>query len=802
MMRTIPQKSLGVAAARVLGMITLSCAAIGLANAQVLPGSSGMTRTDAGPASPALAPASKRELDVTASIELERILHIRPSGNVYHGSGEIAVWSPDRRYFAVITRRGDVASDELIERVIVWDGSAVTAAVETGGPPPAPKTTFVNRFRVDHHAITSLRWGGPGELTFIAPDPQGIMQAMALNVELGSSRQLTRARGDVVAFVRNQERSLYWIREERTEAPALEGDEVSLFFDQVKRDWDFRPLGLYTEKAGVPGSVQVTGVTYPNEAFYYTGLWISPDGSSAVVLSRVNDVPTSWSTFPTSAPWVSYVASSAPGGNGRNLQYVYLDFATGTARPLYDAPAAIHSYNGTPQAAFWSKDGRRLILTNTHLPPSATPNGQSPNLLPVTAEVEIRSGQVTPIFTERLQRVEAPGDGYLGKERDEVQSFDWDPAAEVLTVLRANDKGRAYQVAYRRGVSGNWTAKPRRDVTQKSDSATIERVEKYDVPPRLVAKLGSRELTLLDPNDGMRGFKLGEARKFQWRDENGVEWKGGLILPVGYVPGKRYPTIVQTHGYKEGEYLIDGPSGGTSAFAAQAFANAGFLVLQAPDIGALITNDETEGKRVAAGFRAAVQELVSQGMSDPARVGLVGWSRTGFHTIAALAEDPKLYAAALLSDAIQYSYLSLLNQVPYRSMNTITRMTGPIPKEGSLGPWFDRQPLYRLPLDVPLKIEAMRPLAGVWETYALLRYRGAPVDIAHYPGAPHVLLRPSQRLASQGGAVDWFRFWLLGQEDAQPRHRARYVRWRQIRASLCEKSPRHVACAPMEGLAK
>jgi len=38
----------------------------------------------------------------------------------------------------------------------------------------------------------------------------------------------------------------------------------------------------------------------------------------------------------------------------------------------------------------------------------------------------------------------------------------------------------------------------------------------------------------------------------------------------------------------------------------------------------------------------------------------------------------------------------------------------------------------------------------------------------------------SARLASQGGTVDWFRFWLKNEEEPDPAKNDQYVRWREM----------------------
>ncbi len=45
----------------------------------------------------------------------------------------------------------------------------------------------------------------------------------------------------------------------------------------------------------------------------------------------------------------------------------------------------------------------------------------------------------------------------------------------------------------------------------------------------------------------------------------------------------------------------------------------------------------------------------------------------------------------------------------------------------------------------------------------------------------HPLQKLWNRLVSRGGTVDWFRFWLKGDEDPDPAKREQYERWRELR---------------------
>ena len=69
----------------------------------------------------------------------------------------------------------------------------------------------------------------------------------------------------------------------------------------------------------------------------------------------------------------------------------------------------------------------------------------------------------------------------------------------------------------------------------------------------------------------------------------------------------------------------------------------------------------------------------------------------------------------------------------------------------------------------------------MWEPYAGLRYLQKPVDLVMLNTDEHVLTNPAVRIASQGGSVDWFRFWFQDYEDPDPAKAEQYTRWHELR---------------------
>jgi hypothetical protein len=123
------------------------------------------------------------------------------------------------------------------------------------------------------------------------------------------------------------------------------------------------------------------------------------------------------------------------------------------------------------------------------------------------------------------------------------------------------------------------------------------------------------------------------------------------------------------------------------------------------------------------------------------------------------------------------------DQVPHQ----FDSMIGASPFGIGLQQWLKESPTFRLDtITTPLLVFAAGRSGSLfmWEPYAGLRYLHKAVDLIVLNTDEHVLTNPAVRLASQGGSVDWFRFWLKGEEDADPVKKQEYARWRQLRQSL------------------
>jgi hypothetical protein len=65
--------------------------------------------------------------------------------------------------------------------------------------------------------------------------------------------------------------------------------------------------------------------------------------------------------------------------------------------------------------------------------------------------------------------------------------------------------------------------------------------------------------------------------------------------------------------------------------------------------------------------------------------------------------------------------------------------------------------------------------------YVRLREADRPEEMYVFPDEYHVKYQPLHKLVAGERVIDWFRFWLKGEEDASPEKAEQYARWRALR---------------------
>jgi dipeptidyl aminopeptidase/acylaminoacyl peptidase len=307
-------------------------------------------------------------------------------------------------------------------------------------------------------------------------------------------------------------------------------------------------------------------------------------------------------------------------------------------------------------------------------------------------------------------------------------------------------------------------------------------------PPTLFAKdRAGKELKLFDPNPQLKDIALGEVINYFWKGPRGQDAWGGLVKPPDFSPSRRYPLVIQTHGHDGDDFFSVGYSNTTNA--GRALAARGMLVLQVSEPHAKSDGTWEEAQeRATEVYLAAVDQLAREGLVDPKKVGVGGYSRRGLYVVKAIEDAPDRFAAAVVGDSVPGSLFDYYMMVDFRDPKLTRSLAefnaGALPYGDGLQKWLERSGGLRTDrIQAPVLVSAAFPtsLMVLWNLYAPLRDQGKPVELQYIRTGSHTYAKPLHVLAHQEMLVDWYDFWLNGHEDDDPAKAAQYARWRQMK---------------------
>ncbi len=248
---------------------------------------------------------------------------------------------------------------------------------------------------------------------------------------------------------------------------------------------------------------------------------------------------------------------------------------------------------------------------------------------------------------------------------------------------------------------------------------------------------------------------MSEMKAIRYKSSDGLEIPAFLTLPKG-LEAKNLPLIVFPHG---GPWARD--TWGFDGYA-QLLANRGYAVLQ-PNFRAstgygkkfLNAGNKQWGDLMQDDITWGVKHLVSQGIADAKRVGIMGGSYGGYATLAGVTYTPDTYAAAVAIVAPS-NLNTLLGSIPpywepIRKM-FYERMGDPNTPEGKAR--LERQsPLNHVEkIKTPLMVVQGANDPRVKKTEAdqiivALRERKYPVEYILAPDEGHGFQRPVNNMA-------------------------------------------------------
>ena len=296
----------------------------------------------------------------------------------------------------------------------------------------------------------------------------------------------------------------------------------------------------------------------------------------------------------------------------------------------------------------------------------------------------------------------------------------------------------------------------------------VAQIATLDHPDELYTIPDGKLTRITHTNDAlMSQLKLSYGQYVHFKSKDGTIISGYLYKPVDYVPGKKYPTILRPHGgpvwayYAEFDHLP------------QLLAANGYAVLFPNPRGSTgYGQDFAKGIWADWGNKdfqddmAMVDYAIEQGIADPAKLAVGGWSYGGISTDFIIAQTNRFKAA--ISGAGGALFSSFYGHDHYQR-----------DYEAELGhPWENKavwervSPFYKVAnVSTPTlfmggAIDWNVPILGSEQMYQALKRLGRSTELVVYPGEYHEFKKPSHIKDRLERYLAWYAHFVKG--DSTP----------------------------------
>jgi dipeptidyl aminopeptidase/acylaminoacyl peptidase len=625
--------------------------------------------------------------------------------------------SPDGRWVAYVVSTSSLKEDKSEARV--W-----MAPVEGGDAIP---------MTAKGSSASSPRWSPDGRyLGFLAARAGGETQVWLLNRLGGEAEQLTEVKQGVDGFTWSpdatrlalviqdptpeQAGDTSWIGRAAKTPPPWVIDRL-----QFKRDGrgylDHRRTHLFVFDLAAKSSRQITAGDYDDD----DPEW-SPDGRLIAFTSN---------------------RDSVDGSDNDDLWLVASDDTTkgGTVRRLTDNPGSDH-------APAWSPDGRWIAYTRNT---ATQPIGMiyDPEHLAIVAV----DGGTPRGLTAALDRP-ARGPRFAPDGRSIVMLLQDAGTSELVRVPVAG--GAPVPI-----TSGERTVSTF-DVGR--DGRLVALVSEPELPSEIFAVGAETLRRITHTNDEwLSTVQLARAEKIRFPSTHGVTVEAFLYRPVGGEAGKRYPTLLRLHGGPVSQYEWG------FNFEAQLFAANGYAVVLPNPRGSSGYGSAFSraifadwGNEDFDDVMAATDYVVRQGVADPDRLGVGGWSYGGILTDYVITKSTRFKGA--ISGASEVLYTSNYGHDHYQNLWEI-----------ELGlPWRNQKAWDRISpfwsvekITTPTLIMGGErdwnvPIMNSEQLYQALRRLGRTTELVVYPGQPHGIGKPSYQKDRYERYLKWYDKYVKG----------------------------------------
>jgi dipeptidyl aminopeptidase/acylaminoacyl peptidase len=246
-------------------------------------------------------------------------------------------------------------------------------------------------------------------------------------------------------------------------------------------------------------------------------------------------------------------------------------------------------------------------------------------------------------------------------------------------------------------------------------------------------------------DDILSQVQIGTLDEVSVNSKDGTRISGFILKPPNYVPGVRYPTLLQIHGGPVSQYA--------NSFDKywQILAAQGYVIVAANPRGSSGRGEAFSaaiwadwGNKDSEDVLAVVDYAVAQGIADPARLGVGGWSYGGILTDNIISRDTRFKAAVsgasignvlagYGTDMYTREYQAELG-VPWKNLDVYVRNSYP---------FLHADRIVTPTLFMCGEQDFNVPLLNSEQMYQAVRSVGVDTELVIYPGQFHGFTRPS-----------------------------------------------------------
>jgi dipeptidyl aminopeptidase/acylaminoacyl peptidase len=263
--------------------------------------------------------------------------------------------------------------------------------------------------------------------------------------------------------------------------------------------------------------------------------------------------------------------------------------------------------------------------------------------------------------------------------------------------------------------------------------------------------------------DLLAKLKLGAVDEISFKSKDGAAINGFVVKPPDYIAGKKYPAILRIHGGPVYQFTNE------FMFDWQLFAARGYVVVACNPRGSSGRGEKFSmaiyadwGNKDAQDVLAAVDYVIAQGIADPARLGIGGWSYGGMLTNYVIAQDTRFKAAASGSSISNilagYGTDQYIREyefelgAPWQNFENWRRVSFP---------FLHADRIITPTLFLCGEEDFNVPLLNSEQMYQALRSLGRDTQLVIYPGEYHGITKPSYQRDRLERYLAWYGKYLM-----------------------------------------